>query len=292
MTVVIGMMTRDGMVLGADTEETGAFKRNIGKLPMLRTSGGHCLTIGGAGDAAYIDCMTEQLWKAFATAADPYDTEQVEEDFRPLMFQFYQDHVLTWPSEKERADHDVSFVIGATLRFGSVGIHKLWLAENGSLRGAHPYCSVGMGRDYANILLDQYYSGMSTVMGALLMIYTLMKVKQYVPYCGKNSQVWCVRGIGQDQLPIDLVLHAEEVFKSLEVASTEHFLVTFRAASDSSVRVDSDDIGRYFEKLSGQFRPIAKRIDEVMLASTAAASTRQQESPQMQSALRKLRGQQ
>jgi hypothetical protein len=286
MTVVIGMMTRDGIVLGADTEETSSVKRDIGKLPS-HCAYGHWLIIGGAGPASNIDTMTQQLRTAFGSACYPagatevFGESRIEESFRPAIFDFYQKHVLTWPSEAERADYDFSLIMGSSLRFRNSDMQNLWFAEKGTLRQIDSYSAIGRGGDYANILLDQYWHGrQSTVMSSLLMVYVLQKVKQHVPYCGKNSQVWCLQGSGEAQLYEDLIREGEELFNSLESISTLQFKLTLLAACDSSFQIRNADFGKKFKKLCGRFQSIAAKIEERLSASARSLSALRQSAPE------------
>ncbi|HEV3139507.1 MAG TPA: hypothetical protein VGY57_03270, partial [Vicinamibacterales bacterium] len=72
MTIALGILADDGVVIAADTQETiGYSKLNQGKIAAFghrRPDGNwrHCL-FSGAGPAVYIDACRDQFMKAFAS---------------------------------------------------------------------------------------------------------------------------------------------------------------------------------------------------------------------------------
>ncbi len=114
MTICLGMIAQDGIVIAADAEESDAYaKRSQQKIMTWHTmsSGGTHVPAGcvttGAGDAGFIDAFTYDLTK---TIGQVKDIREFESHLKERLEEFYNKHVL--PFSTVNSDFDFQMLIG------------------------------------------------------------------------------------------------------------------------------------------------------------------------------------
>lgn len=113
MTIAIGLIAKDGVVIAADRQETeGDQKKDQRKIDTLWAGGIGSLVVAGAGNGPYIDSMTTKLQYAFGSQVWKWsDHEAMTEKFRASHAAFYSDAVLPFAGYQpyERPDYELLF---------------------------------------------------------------------------------------------------------------------------------------------------------------------------------------
>lgn len=228
MTIIVGMLNQDGLVMAADSEEsTSHLKASVQKIYPYTSAKKSFLLIGGAGPGYLIDTITQNLWDDFRDASLT-NIREVQIRIADHIREFYEKYVLRWPSREEREDNDFSLLLGCSVRIGDSDRYQnfLWVAEKGILRTAIPSWAVGMGETYARTLMNGMYGVYPISGNVLIAIDTVRKVKQDTPYCGKETRLWYVTGGKLSSISPPHVERAEDLLRSLERTSMQNFFQT------------------------------------------------------------------
>ena len=200
MTIALGILAREGVVIAADTQESwgymgGAKISGYKILTCTLPHQGRACSATGAGSAGYIDALNQELTDNFIAVEDP---ENIERRFREKVLKFYNAHVLPnhalSPMEQPRAD----VIVGITW----AGRKPVLLAnERSTLRRCKQYVAVGAGREHASMLLSRLLPPpreTTADVAALIAAYTIFHVKSYIEGCGMGTHVTVLQdGIGK-----------------------------------------------------------------------------------------------
>jgi hypothetical protein len=192
MTIAIGIKARDGLVVGADSEESTGFLKSsqqklmplylgmqVGSNPSPPT--GVCV-FTGAGDGGYIDAITEDLMEIL------YDQtlhgHLLKKALGKRLKEFYKDHVIPFAAfpENDRPSMELLIAVQKVQ-------HDLYVTDRTTIRSARPYGVVGIGGTFAKNMLDSLWRPAPTKQIAALAVYVLAMVKENVEHCGKFSSV-------------------------------------------------------------------------------------------------------
>jgi hypothetical protein len=192
MTIAIGIMAQDGLVIGADSEEsTGYLKSTQQKLSPLFLGvplgnnpdppSGVCV-FTGAGDGGYIDAITEDLAEVL------YDQtlhgHLLKKALGKRLKEFYKDHVIPFAAFPDNDRPSMELLIAVQKHQ-----HNLYVTNRTTIRRSSPYGVVGIGGTFAKNILDSLWRPASTKQIAVLAVYILAMVKENVEGCGKGSSV-------------------------------------------------------------------------------------------------------
>jgi hypothetical protein len=210
MTIAIGILARDGMVVAADAEEsTGDYMKGTkGKITCwympdgeAGTFRGNCMTscvIAGAGNSGYVQALTDKLGDAFRlsksdTPVRPFTDDDskpsLQREFRETIKRFYKDHIIPFASYPERKRPDVEMLI-AVQRSSMSG---LFVSEKTVLNSAIPFKAIGWGSTFAELFLQKLWCSMSVDQAEILAAYIVFLAKESVETCGKFTTVVSVR---------------------------------------------------------------------------------------------------
>lgn len=221
MTAVIGMFSTDNnLVMAADSEESGeTLKRKVQKLTAYYDRRMNIMVIGGAGPACHVDTIAELFCDDFLDKPFWKDDSDLKAKFRKRLQEYYKAHVLCWPSIVEREDNDFSMMIGISSppRKGKeVYVHRLWTTERNTLTDSFPRAAIGLGRTYAQSLMEDCLGCYSDVQAALAAIYIMQKIKRDVTNCGRDTQAWMFSDDGPKPIPAEIIHKIEEAFTRYE----------------------------------------------------------------------------
>ncbi len=197
MTIALGILGKDSIVVAADTEEThgNGFKVGQGKvlaamLDYLRKgdrSAGALVTTG-AGSAGYLDALQQSLCDRFLRD-EPKDIDGARDVLQTGVSVFYQQHVIPFAILPEHERPLCELIIGAAVN----GAPQLLTTDKTTIRQCQ-FTAVGMGAPYATLLLSRLWRrGLSLEASTLLAAYVLHEVKQSVSGCGKDSHIVVIR---------------------------------------------------------------------------------------------------
>lgn len=222
MTIAIGLLASDGLVVAADTQEiVGTMKSDESKLLIanrgLEKQKAGALAITGAGDAGYLDSINMEVCTKFVSRKS-WSFEKV---VKKQVKDFYQDHVVPFGKFPDHDRPQLALIAGA-----DVGRYRaLWVSEKSTFSGPKKYCAVGLGRAQATVMLRRYYASMDTVRAASLAAYIIFHVKHSVDGCGNETQIVIVKdGYAAHVSPSNIQL-MEHYFE--ELAAYENQLLHF-----------------------------------------------------------------
>jgi hypothetical protein len=257
VTAIVGFVQSDGVVMGADSEETAQFKRSAYKIPQFRNQRHEFLVVGGAGAAYMIETITQRLKTCFQSIRHNSPADLFS-SFDAAIREFYLEDVLKWPTREERENNDFSLLLGLAVKIGSAPTESaefgyyLWVAQSGILRDAGRSFAIGSGAEYALLYLDNLRGlhSQSLETATFAAIHVLSKVKRTQPYCGNKTYVWIVaKGIALQVFEWN-VQRLEELSSRYDLACDKLFLATF---SEPSKPLD-EQIFSDFHALRDEYR--------------------------------------
>jgi 20S proteasome alpha/beta subunit len=193
VTIVIGMIAQDGIVIASDREEGDSYlKSDKGK--MVQVFRGRLpvgwIGVGGAGEGPEIDEVSGLLTDCFC--ADKERTrEEAKAELLTVHRAYYEQKVLPFAKAKQLACPDYALIIGCLM--GQTG--KILLATSKlAVNSVDDYEAIGAGATVANIWLERLYERMPAEQAAKLAAYVVYQVKQSVASCGLGTDVLIING--------------------------------------------------------------------------------------------------
>jgi hypothetical protein len=154
MTICIGMLAEDGIVIATDAEESDTyFTRSQQKILTWHTmssGGAHtpaACAIAGAGDAGFIDAFSHELLKRIRGEMTMPEFETYAEE---TVKNFYGNHVR--PLLKVDPNVDFRVLIGAYFRFSTC----LLMSYKSTIRRVFPTAAIGIGGSFAMRVMDEH----------------------------------------------------------------------------------------------------------------------------------------
>jgi hypothetical protein len=239
MTIALGILTKGGFVIAADTQETysGFLKLDQSKILGANGQHGH-LFVTGAGSSAHIDAAAQELCDSFIVN-EPANVRRLDARIKAHTIQFATQHIAPFTSLPDYDRPGLSLLIGAQIRRDSV----LWATDKSVARVCSPgYGAVGIGAAHANLLLSRLPRPKSAWVAAIMAAYVLFSVKQSVEGCGKRTQIALVsNGRGLTYWP-EVIDKLEQVFtRCMEVE--ERILALMLNLDEDKTETDAFDLG-------------------------------------------------
>ena len=256
VTIAIGLLASDGIVLAADREEGDLYQKiDQGKIRARYQDAApyNTMMVGGAGSGAYADAFSEEVLQWFSKT-HPFDTESIETALRTLNKTFYKEHVIplgTYPAQ-ERPDYALLAVCKTSEGSG------LWTSDHLVLNRKYPYAAIGSGALTARALLNELYAYVPVISAINLAVYVIGEVKRFVPGCGLDTDVLFasadsppVKIVGDDVREIEDALR---VFNKLLRRADFHHHIGSDLSQDP--RTKPDKVARGKERILNQFEQI------------------------------------
>jgi hypothetical protein len=191
MTICIGALVKDAVVLAADTQETysGVFKLRQKKiLAALNGPQGKLPTssfaVTGAGTATQLDAISQHLCSTFSR--DEHDgPATLRRLIEGQVLDFNHNHIAPYAGFPEYERPSCSLLMAA-----SVGnTLALFTSDKSSVRETR-YGAVGIGAAHASLLLGRLWTSDQPMWSmAALVAYAMWFVKQSVDGCGQDTQM-------------------------------------------------------------------------------------------------------
>lgn len=182
MTIALGILASDGVVVSADTELTwGQDRKSEGaKIAVWKRDG---LAIAGAGNGEYIDAISERFYVAASRHGE--DFIRIRRDMQAALVRFHYDHILPWSDP----DLHCSFIIG--LQRGKQA--ALWVTYRTTMRRA-VCASIGIGASEADSLFVELFGAqknpaIDVATAQVIAAYITSITKDRIPGCGKNTDI-------------------------------------------------------------------------------------------------------
>jgi hypothetical protein len=226
MTIALGIVASDGVILAADTQETyaGLFKLDQGKIlaaagtPLEKQVGGFGVT--GAGSSVHLDSISQELCSAYLDAKSR-EPDVVHTLVKGRVSNFYREHIVPCSQLPEYERPSMQLLVG----FHSGNWNRLWTTDKSVVRLCR-YGAVGIGAAHANHMLSRLCpETMDVTRAVALAAYVLYYVKRHVDGCGNQSQIAVMANNRTGTFPPERVDVMEEQFGLF--ADTEKQLVHY-----------------------------------------------------------------
>ena len=193
MTIALGVMASDGIVVAADTQATYPpdWKMSRGKLwPGFRLGADdlHCsCLVTGAGTGLTIGSLAQRLHARFKADRSLYP-DTLQPSFTEVLEDYYARHVIPFAAfpEPERAGADLLIAATHPRR-----VDTLLVSSGSEFVAQSFYAAIGIGGAFAQTLLDRFYH--LPALNTWLVAYVMFQVKESVDGCGKKTDICCVR---------------------------------------------------------------------------------------------------
>lgn len=193
VTIVVGMIAQDGIVIAADREEgDGYLKNDIGKIRGAfrgREPVGW-IGIGGAGEGPEIDEVSALLTDCFCAEKDRTSAE-AKEALVAVHRDYYERMVLPFASATQVGCPDYKLIIGCFM--GQVG-KSLLVTSKLSVNPVDDYEAIGIGAEVARAWLGRLYDRMPVIAAVKLAAYAIFQVKNSVSGCGLGTDILMFNG--------------------------------------------------------------------------------------------------
>lgn len=192
MTIAIGILATDGIVLAADQEETSAeLKTAVAKIQSdgLHTqSGDLCVAISGSGDGDLLASIKGFVIGDIMDVPVPWSEKEIFSRFEARLLDYYSKHVL--PFYVGVADPPEFDLVLGVERYGQ---GSLWASHHTAVRPSESWEAVGIGRLYAGSLLNRLWrEPLGVRETAVLAAYIIFCVRKAVKGCGEGVHVACL----------------------------------------------------------------------------------------------------
>lgn len=223
LTIAIGLMGQDCIVMAADTQESTGnylkadkqkllsfshFGSGVGKVNTLTP--GACV-VAGAGDSGYVRALMMKMGQKFLDNPDVRlsvtpSAEHIETIMEGLLESFYKKHIIPFAAFPSSQRPDVEMMFGMYRRHEL----RLFTTEKTVLIGSMPFAAIGMGSTYASLLLDRLWSPLPARELEVLAAYAVFMAKESVEDCGKYTMITTIHGSRQIQGVGGMELHGPE----------------------------------------------------------------------------------
>lgn len=193
MTICIGMLAQDGLVIAADALESGDYlNRSVQKImTWISTQAGNprrqvaACVIAGAGNSGFIDAFTSELLSKIDGAMTIKDFEAYARETLEI---FYSKHVTPLLAA---GDYDFSTLIGAA--FG-IGPPRLFQTYASTLKPVMELSTaIGGGAPFAK-QFDDYFPFADVRHAEVSAAAIISRTKECVPGCGKHTDIVSLHG--------------------------------------------------------------------------------------------------
>jgi 20S proteasome alpha/beta subunit len=228
MTIAIGLLTQDGIILGADSQESygNDRKTRTGKISLYASGsatpdglGFRSIAVTGAGDSGYLAVVRQRIYDALETCSE---IEQVQTILEGVIEDFWERHVFIIPQWNE---FDVQLIVAASLH----GKRGLWLTYLNTVRRVHSFAAVGTGEEWATSVLRGFVPDLTTERtGAIVAAYAVFAAKEHSKECGKETLIVSIPQIGLGHLAdMNAIQKIEDCFNRYEWAERARRWRTF-----------------------------------------------------------------
>lgn len=256
MTIALGVLASNGVVLAADTEMSwgDARKTEGSKIVVIENAG---LAIAGAGDGGFIDALSQELQHTIVRSTSDKISD-IGRAIQANLVRFYREHILPWNDPQL----DVSLLIA--LERGERRV--LWVTHKTTLRPS-VCAAIGMGSAEADSLLVQLFGLTKTpyidiAVAQATAAYIAYVVKDRVPGCGKNTDIVRLWQGKAEQLSKATVGLFERQAESLLTLQTRAAAFALGCVKTNDEKKTADQLAHFFLLVRTEFEDLAHvRLD-------------------------------
>jgi hypothetical protein len=255
MTVALGLVAWDGIVLAADMQESDGYFKEYGvKISSdamdSRVDSNMRAAIGitGAGPAVHLDAIAEQIIGGFHAhqfqSLNDFETWTGE-----VVADFYKKHVV---DIAPHVDRDFRLIIGAQIENRCA----LWTSDATVIKRVPTLEAVGSGAPFAKMALEARSISPNVELGILLAILGVARAREYDIHSGKGTHIVCLRDNITHIVPWFRVNQVEELFRryaGIEFSAFQ-YATGHRMTSEGQ---HPGKIAKWLEELRADFRKVA-----------------------------------
>ena len=264
MTIAVGVLASDGIVLAADTQVTiGENKVNQGKVRCLFCSdpvivegkwqvkdAGSMVLAGSGIPDTHVHNAAESIVEAFSSNKSAVGNE-LRTACQQTLSDFHAAHIEPYLGLPAIDRPSVEFLMA----YSRGGKAELWRSNYAVVDQSHFYDAIGIGRSQAIGLFETLYrlSPLDLIGSAMLASLVVYRVKQTSIYCGNSTQIFLIRGNGFQEIHHSRVKKLEDEWdeygRVVEAAGLRRLL-----GSPLDVDAPSDELHRRFQQMADELR--------------------------------------
>lgn len=269
MTIALGVIARDGMVIAADRQQTeGDWKTDQSKIEhvwTLEPQGGSLLATG-AGSAAYLDAVSREILDHFGETGER-DDKPLLEQIAAINRKFYTRTVIPFAKYPSYERPDYSLLLGYSFRSRCF----LWYSELLAFNRADGYKAVGIGKIAAEAVLKKFYVGRLPLGIAIsLAAFAVYQAKQSVEGCGLETDIFCVR----NDIPLRVspreIRNMEDAFAEFRLAERDDLYQVIGEDGVVPQNRNAEDWTAFRQKLHRTFQTFYDSLNEQFNAKAAS----------------------
>jgi 20S proteasome alpha/beta subunit len=255
MTIALGIVATDGIVLAADTEDSYGTTAKVAQSKIgfayHKIAGGTC-AVTGAGGGLYIDAVTAELLDAYLGKGE-VSRKRLEPILRDVLHRFHALHVIPFGQYPSEDRPSFELIVSHSLKHEAT----LWSTDHSVMHRQKKYAAVGVGAFTAMHLLRRLFtpSTRNVMETAVLAAYVAFEAKELIQGCGQFTQVFCQKGDSFFEFSTVVMAELDLVFRevvtgpqSLDcLVSDEAFRANIGSVS-ASLRANRRRIKRLMEK--------------------------------------------
>lgn len=214
MTIALGILAPDGVVIAADTQESyGTGHAKVGSFKILSRvlRQQQCsFAATGAGWAGHLDALNQELADNFETITD---RRRIEQRFQEKVLKFHNAHILPNHVLPREDQPSVALLVGLSSGNGKPG---LFASELSAFYRCKYYGAAGVGADHAKLLLSRILpqkQHMTARLAALMAAFTVFHVKRHVEGCGIGTHVTVLQDGDGSYIPNEEIDRLESRFE-------------------------------------------------------------------------------
>lgn len=260
MTIAIGVLATNGVVIAADREENdGYLKNDTGKI--VTTFKGRApvgsIVIAGSGTGPYVDEISKLITDAFVESEVGTETairSRIVAEHR----RYYTECVLPFSAQPQNERPDYSLLIGC---YGDDLGYKLWRTVGLAVNEESPFAAVGWGASSAQALLGRLYERLPLDYAIKLAAFVIFMVNRSSTNCGFGTNISVARRDIFNVISRRLIREWESLFESylslersffyhcLGLNIDERQLLRQTRSSRDSMLADVDEFRRLLARL-------------------------------------------
>jgi 20S proteasome alpha/beta subunit len=193
MTICIGILASDGVVIAADREEgDGYLKNDRGKIYQAFRGSipTGSIAVTGAGDGPSLDGICNLMANAFSDERDDPGFDAAEKALVETHRKYYHETIMPFSLQPQLERPDYSLIVGCV--GGGLG-KKLFSTSRLGFNSSGDYEAVGVGASVANTWLGKLYDYLPLRHAVKVAAYVIYQVKTSVGGCGLGTDIAIVK---------------------------------------------------------------------------------------------------
>jgi hypothetical protein len=264
MTIALGVLAGDYVVLAADTMESTGYAGNLqtaaAKISCgacTNTNGSAAIGITGAGDSGYLDAIKQEVIKTFIE--EDMTLIAFEAYFRRRLVNFYREHVVPFAQfpAGDRPSFDLLIAVQRDCQSILLSTDRTTVTKKSF---PNQYGAVGAGSLYARQMLARLFvPSVSVNLARALSAYIVFAVKTNVEGCGKHTHIVTLLNNRVTYIHASIIQELERLFE--EYDSIEARAFWHAIGYDSQNTSPADDL----TKVSDWLKELRGKIEQLCI---------------------------